>query len=229
MTNFSKETFFIKPSQKGVKDFEDLINSDYQISIGKWMHTGWEIFKSNSGPSIAFSVLGGICYILINFIPFAGMFVLYPFIAGFIIMSLMFFQKQTPEFKNYFWGFRHFLPLLVFSVVSMMFISIGILLLVVPGIYLSIAYLFSPYLIVEKNLDYWPAMEISRKKVNKQFWGLLGFSGVILMINIIGCIPFFLGLFITIPLSTCMVTAAYKDIFMEDSPTDKEAISAEPA
>ena len=100
MTGFSIKTFFIKPSQKGVGDFEDLINSDYQIKISNWFSRGWEVFKKDAGVSIAFSVLAGICYILLSNIPLAGLLVWYPIIAGFIIVSLMSFRNQTVEFKN---------------------------------------------------------------------------------------------------------------------------------
>jgi uncharacterized membrane protein len=91
-----------------------------------------------------------------------------------------------------------------------------VLLLIVPGVYLSVAYLFAPCLIVDKNIDFWPAMEISRKKVNKHWFGLFCFSILIILLNIIGCLSFLVGLFITIPLSTCIITAAYKDIFTEN-------------
>lgn len=225
MTDYSIKTFFIKPSQKGVEDFENLINRDYQIKISNWFSSGWEIFKKNAGVSIAFAVLAGIVYILLSTIPLAGLLVWYPVIAGFIIASLISLKNQSVEFKNYLWGFRHFLPLLVFTVVSTIFISIGVLLLIVPGIYLSVAYIFAPWLIVDKNIDFWPAMEISRKKVNKHWFGLFSFSIVIILLNIIGCLPFLVGLFITIPLSTCIITAAYKDIFMEN---DQISETAEP-
>ncbi len=213
--NYFGKSFFIKPSIKGVKDYEDLISRDYDISISKWMHEGWEVFRKDAGTCIAFAVLGCIALILVNFIPFAGVFVSAPFVAGFIIISLMSFQNQRPEFKNYFWGFRHFLPLLLFTIVSSVFITIGVVAFVVPGIYLSVAYLFAPSLIIEKNLDFWPSMEISRKKVNKQFFGLLCFFFLLLLINLLGCIPMGLGLFITVPLSACITTAAYRDIFMQ--------------
>jgi len=216
MTDYSIKTFFIKPSQKGIKDFETLINRDYQIKISDWLSGGWKIFKKDAATSIVFAVLAGICYILLSRIPFAGLLIWYPIIAGFIIVSIMSLRNKTTEFKNYLWGFRHFFPLLVFTIVSTIFIFIGLLLLIVPGIYFTVAYLFAPYLIVEKNIDFWPAMEISRKKVNKHWFGMFAFSIVIILLNIIGCLPFFVGLFITIPLTTCIITVAYKDVFMEN-------------
>ncbi len=86
-----------------------------------------------------------------------------------------------------------------------------------PGLYVTVAYLFAPYIIVDKNVDFWPAMEISRKKINKHWFGMAAFCVVLLAINIIACIPLFLGLFVTIPWTIYAVTIAYEDIFKEDS------------
>jgi len=225
MSDYSAKSFFIRPSNKGIQDFKELINRDYEIRVSEWLKAGWEIFKKDAGISIAFAVVAAICFVLLSSVPFAGFLIYYPVLAGFIIVSLMFFRNETVGFTNYLWGFRHFLPLLVFTVVSSVFITIGIFLLVVPGIYLTVAYLFAAHLIVEKNIDFWPAMEISRKKVNKHWFGMFGFCLVITLINIAGCIPVFLGLFITIPLSVCMITAAYRDLFMDQ---DRTIVPAQP-
>jgi uncharacterized membrane protein len=228
MMDYSEKDFFIKPTRKGVADFEDLLDADYQVKSTEWVKSGWNIFKKDAALSIAFAFLALVCYLLINFIPFVGILFFYPFIAGFIVISLMVFQNKSLAFKNYFWGFRHCLPLLVFSIVSTIFIFIGILLLVIPGIYLTVAYTFAPYLIVEKNIDFWPAMEISRKKVDQHWFGILGLCCVVFLINIIGCIPLFLGLFVTLPLSISIFTAAYNDIFMQKSGTDTPEESVQP-
>lgn len=214
MTEYPNDSFFIKPSAKSISDFQAIIDAPYDVNITRWILQGWEMFKKNAGISIAFAVLSVIAYALVSkIIPFGGILIQYPLLAGFIVASLMAFRNQNPEFKNYFWGFRHFLPLLLFAIVSTALIIIGIMLFVVPGIYLTVAYLFSPYLIVEKNIDFWAAMEVSRKKVNKNLFGMLSFAAILLLINLAGCIPLFFGLFITIPLTMSILTASYKEIF----------------
>ena len=110
MSDYSEKGFFIKPTRKGVADFEDILAAEYQVKSKEWVKSGWNIFKKDAALSIAFAFLGGVCYLLINFIPFAGILVFYPFIAGFIVISLMVFQNKSLAFKNYFWGFRYSLP-----------------------------------------------------------------------------------------------------------------------
>ena len=54
------------------------------------------------------------------------------------------------------------IPLIVMFVFMTALIVAGFFLLILPGIYLSIAYSFAPYLIVEKDMGVWEAMETSR-------------------------------------------------------------------
>lgn len=224
MTDYTDKPFFVSPSQKGLADFEQLIQGDYQVTISEWLKKGWELFKKDAGTTVVFTIIALIVYVLAGYLlPFgiASTAISLPLFAGFIIIALMLYRNQKTEFVRYFWGFRHLVPLLLFTIVSMVFILIGTMLLVVPGIYLTVAYLFAPYLIVDKNIDFWPAMEISRKKVNKHFFGMCAFCVVLLAINILGCIPLFLGLFVTLPCSIYAVAAAYEDIFSD--PAKKEA------
>lgn len=219
MTDYTAREFFIKPSQRGIHDFETLIARDYKIDITAWVQQGWALFKQDAGPAVIFLLIALAIYFAATYLtPFGmgGMVVSLPLIAGLMIASLMLCRKQKPEIETYFRGLRHFIPLLLFTVVSTLFIFIGTMLFVIPGIYLTVAYMFAPYLIIDKNIDFWPAMEISRQKANKHLLGLFAFFVVLSFINLIGCIPLLLGLFITLPVSVYAMSAAYEDIFKED-------------
>ena len=92
---------------------------------------------------------------------------------------------------------------------------LGILLIivgVVAAIFLSVVYLFSIPLIVGQRMEFWPAMEASRKILSKQWFGIFIFLVVLGLINIVGVIPCGLGLLVTVPLTTCSVAAAYESI-----------------
>jgi uncharacterized membrane protein len=221
MADTTRSDFFIAPSKKSADDFQALIARDYPVAITEWLKKGWELFTKEAGPAVVFSVITVIAYAAATvLIPFGigGTVVIFPLVAGFIIIALMLCRNQKTEFVRFFWGFRHLVPLLLFTIVSTTFILVGIMLLVVPGIYATVAYLFAPYLIVDKNIDFWPAMEVSRRKVNRHWFGIAAFCVVLLAINIIACIPFFMGLFVTLPWTIYASAIAYEDIFKEDSP-----------
>ncbi|MGB3138986.1 MAG: hypothetical protein WBB18_19410, partial [Nodosilinea sp.] len=55
-------------------------------------------------------------------------------------------------------------------------------------------------------------METSRRLITKKWFSFFGLLLLLFGLNILGAIPLGLGLLITIPLSVCIVTAAYEDI-----------------
>ncbi|HLD46596.1 MAG: hypothetical protein A3K40_05090 [Syntrophobacterales bacterium RIFOXYC2_FULL_60_23] len=145
--------------------------------------------------------------------PVASFAVSTPLLMGNFIVSAKLLQGQTPEFRDFFVGFQYFLPLLLLSVVAGFFIAIGTLLLIIPGVYLAVAYLFASYLVVDRRLDFWPAMDLSRRTVNPRWFGYFAFVLLIALLNLAGVVALGVGLLVTIPLSFCAMTAAYAGIF----------------
>jgi uncharacterized membrane protein len=74
-------------------------------------------------------------------------------------------------------------------------------------------YLFAPLLIVERRLDFWPAMEMSRKTVQRRLVEVFAFIALLSLINLAGALLLGVGLLITVPWTWCTLTAAYADIF----------------
>jgi hypothetical protein len=54
-------------------------------------------------------------------------------------------------------------------------ILLGYILLIIPGIYLSFAYMFSLPLMIEKDMTAWQALEVSRKAVTRIWFRATGF------------------------------------------------------
>ena len=92
------------------------------------------------------------------------------------------------------------IPLIVMVVLMTILIVIGFFLLVLPGIYLSIAYSFAPYLIIEKKMGVWEALETSRKAITEYWWRYFGLMLVAMVLIIIGSIPMLIGLIWVIPI-----------------------------
>jgi uncharacterized membrane protein len=107
--------------------------------------------------------------------------------------------KETPV-STLWEPYSHALPLIVMFVLMAVLIVAGFFLLVLPGIYLSIAYSFSPYLIVEKNMGVWEALETSRKAITEYWWRYFGLMLVALLLVVIGSIPLLIGLLWVLPI-----------------------------
>jgi uncharacterized membrane protein len=113
------------------------------------------------------------------------------------------------------------LPLFLASIVSGIFIALGFLLLILPGIYLAVAYSFVIPLILERKMGFWQAMETSRKVITKRWFAFLGLGLLMFVINLAGIIPLGLGLLVTIPLTYCTYVAAYESVLGMNASSDE--------
>ena len=66
--------------------------------------------------------------------------------------------------------------------------------------------------IVDRNLDFWPAMEHSRKTITAHFWTYTGFVLVVLLIVFLASLPLGLGLPIALPVCLAAQYFFYLDL-----------------
>ena len=187
------------------------------LPLSDYFKTGWGLFKQYPSGFVGFCLLYLLIQAVLHSIPYVGAVASFavstPLLMGNFIVSAKLLHGQPPEFRDFFTGFQYFLPLLLLSLVAGLFIGIGTLLLVIPGIYLLVAYMFASYLVVDRRLDFWPAMELSRRTVHPRWFGYFAFVLLVVLLNLAGAIALGVGLLVTIPLSFCAVTAAYADLF----------------
>jgi len=101
---------------------------------------------------------------------------------------------------------------------NMSTIFIVYFLLIVGGIYIYMSYAFTLPLIVDAKLDFWQAMEVSRKVIGQKFLMFLLMFIVLGVIATVGTvITCFLGMFVVIPYIYCVIFAAYDDILKPET------------
>jgi len=118
---------------------------------------------------------------------------------------------------------------LVYSIVSMaqqneadalnlVLASVGAVVALVPVTYLSVSWMFTLPLVVDRGVDFWTAMGASRRMVGKHFWLVLGLVIVCGFINMAGFLACCVGLFFSIPLVFSALMHAYETIFSASDP-----------
>lgn len=189
----------------------------FQVRPGKYLQDGWELFKQNPGGFIGFAVVFFIVQGILSYLPRIGglisLVVTAPLGAGFYVVCAKLMQRRTPEFQDFFTGFQFFVPLMLLSVVSSILIILGFILLIIPGVFLMVCYLFPSMLIIDRRLDFWPAMELSRRTVQTQWFGFFIFVLLLILVNLGGALLLGVGLLVSLPVSACAMAAAYADIF----------------
>ncbi|MDG0978277.1 MAG: hypothetical protein P8O79_00990 [Halieaceae bacterium] len=136
------------------------------------------------------SLLGNFCLfglaIVVAAITVIGILVIPALIAGWIHFLLASARGQEASFgASFSAGFADGMwwKSLFLVVVLTAGIMIGFMLLLIPGIYLSVVWYYAMYLLVDKKMDIFETLQTSRKLVHDQgFWKIFG---VLLVINIV--------------------------------------------
>jgi len=219
----------------------DTETTDYDFSIGVVLSEAWE---KTSGIKGSFWAAGAIFFVVVLILATvvgggsallfgngetgAGMLmpliiqlvmmaVMYPFMAGIVMLGIERSVDLPLSYKSVFGYFSYTLPLLGVAVLMSILVAIGFILLIIPGIYLSLAYMFAVPLVVEKNLGIWEAMETSRKAVTSHWFKLFFLFLIMGILVMISAIPFGIGLIWTYPMMVVMLGILYRDIFGVDA------------
>ncbi|QQE64040.1 hypothetical protein GFS31_07120 [Leptolyngbya sp. BL0902] len=219
----------------------DLLNRDYEVKIGEYFGRGWAIFKEFAWGYILFTLVIGIISGLLSQLPsplgmrapegeLGGGNLLFSIIspalgAGFYFVSFQIARNRPKNFSDFFGGFKKFLPLFLTSLVSGILIFLGLIALVIPGIYLAVAYMFAQLFVIDKNMSFWSAMETSRKLISKRWFSFLILSFALGLLVLAGFLLLGVGALVTIPLSTCVLAAAYEDIVGLNSVSEESSWS----
>lgn len=174
-----------------------------QAQTGRWLGAGWQLVKNDLGNY----VLMALVFTILSGVPFIQGALL----AGFHIFTMRKLNGRRAEFADLFKGFSFFLPTLVASLVIALFVFLGTLACLIPGLVLAAAYKFTYLFIVDKRMDFWPAMKASHAVVRQDYFGFTIFLLAAAGVNLLGVLCCVVGMFVTIPLTIAAVTVAYQE------------------
>jgi uncharacterized membrane protein len=67
-------------------------------------------------------------------------------------------------------------------------------------------------LIVDRKLDFWTALEVSRRVITAQWWRVLGLVLLGVVFALLGVIALIIGIFVALPLFYGALVYAYEDL-----------------
>ncbi len=171
---------------------------------GRWISEGFDLVKKDLGNYILIALI----FLLLNGVPL----IQGALIAGFHIFTMKKLMGRKAEFGDLFKGFNFFVPTLVASLLISIFTLAGTLLCIIPGLVVAAMYKFTYLFIVDKRMDFWPAMQASHAVVKNDYFGFTMFLILAFLVNVLGFISCLVGLLVTIPLTFAAITIAYKEL-----------------
>jgi uncharacterized membrane protein len=108
------------------------------------------------------------------------------------------------------WHPRPFWKYLGASILLALAVAIGFVLLIVPGIILGLMFMFTTFVVIERELGPIDAMSESHRLTRGHKWRLFGFVLLLLLINVLGVLALVVGLLVSIPVSTLAFVHAYR-------------------
>jgi predicted Ser/Thr protein kinase len=210
---------------------DQILAQDYSLDIGSCLRRGWKLFCANFWPFV------GITALLMALMAFAtsitgasvrhgpaggssfeigsaiAVLIWGPLAGGMYLYLLRKIRGENATVETVFSGFSsRFLQLFLGGFVSHLLIWLGFMCFILPGIYLLVAWTFAMPLIADKRMDFWSAMELSRKVITKHWFKFLGFTLISLLLTMAGFVALLIGVLIMLPWVIAAHVYAYEDI-----------------
>jgi len=134
----------------------------FNLAIENVLQVGFNIFRKAPAPFIIYSILS--LFVFSN--PVSGILLGGPIIAGYYIVAQRIANDLPIELSDFFKSFDRFVPLMVLNLLITGIVFLGLLLLIIPGLYLAISYLFAPIFVWYYGVEPSEAMRLSRKTVS---------------------------------------------------------------
>src|SRR3954463_5851295 len=177
-----------------------------RANTGQWINRAWEYVKTDIGLFAGMTILHAIVGSVGSFITQG------PMQCGFHIACMKKIIRGRTEIGDLFLGFNFFVPALVAALLTAVFCFAGFLLCIIPGLVVAAMYQFTYLFIVDRRMDFWPAMQASHAVVKNDYFGFVLFLLALGLLNIVGFLCLLVGLLITIPVSIMAVTIAYQEL-----------------
>lgn len=170
-----------------------------------WITAGWNLVQ----PDLVAWIVGALLMLVLSSV--VPVVLQGAMIIGLHIMAIKKIQGKTPEFADVFKGFNFFVPALVASLLISVGVFFGMILCIVPGLVVGAATMFSYLFIVDRGMDFMPALQASHDVVKNDYMGFTLFFLGLAVLQIVGALLCFVGLLVTLPIMYCAITVAYKE------------------
>lgn len=192
---------------------DEMLARAAKLSISGCLSRGWDLWMKHFGRFL----LAYLVFILISaalaFVPLGSLIFGGVLTAGLFHYTLKLLHEEEAVLSDLFAGFSEALgPLILAGIVVALLGVLGLFCLILPGIYLLVAWQFTYPLVLEKKLPFWTAMEVSRRVITHNWWRMFLLMIVAGLLSLLGLAVLVVGIILTLPISMCALACAYDSL-----------------
>lgn len=198
-----------------------------RLSIRQAFNFAWPIFRKRFGlfTAVLMTIFGA--WVTLEIVVIAGqrLGILFWAVAhlaflifvagmevGFLRVCLALSDGREPQFADTFAHLTLGLKFLTGQILYLLMVVIGLLLLIVPGVYLGVRYAMFGFCLAAGETNLARCFQQSAILSTRATPFLLRVLVVLLILNVLGASLLGLGLFISVPLSVLLLAAAYQQL-----------------
>lgn len=212
--------------QRLEKLFSVKIDFDLKNTFAK----AWNLYMSHvllhlSFMLFIFSIQGVFLLYLKDFMLLYSLILAPPLMTGFSLVANKSSQEVAVRYVDFFGGFKFWFLMISIWLIGQIMVALGLIVLIIPGIYLAVSYMFAPLFGVFGGLDFWKSLESSRKLVLQNFWKFLALFLILVSMNLaaIGFIFIspeagflvLIAICITLPLSFLVLYVVFEELTVD--------------
>ena len=203
----------VEEQSGGEQTAEKAAEGAVEVKFEKWLTEGWNLYRSEMVEMIILALIFIGAMAILKFTLIGPALLYGPLLCGIYYVIFQKMRGNKMNIGDIAKGLSVFLPALLASLVISIFTSIGFMLLIIPGFFVTAAYMFTFPLIMDRGMDFWDAMETSRKKVMEKFVAFTLFVFLVAVVGVSGVILLGFGIILTLPFALCTLAVAYRDVF----------------
>lgn len=223
-----------KPKDQEYGSIETALAGEYELKPLEVLKQAWAMLPGLKMPVM----MGWLCYILIS-MAFSGIgyaalgisfeststtptevvwsiieaIALMPLFVGITMMGVKHACGRQVSLEDGFKYYSKIVPITLLTILYYLAIGLGFVALILPGIYLMVAFMMSYQLQADKKLGIVQCLETSRKAVTKKWFNMFLILLLIMLVFILGFVALLVGLIWALPLGSLMMGIVYRDMF----------------
>lgn len=228
------------PTDAAVPSVEQALARGYDFSVDGVINQAWSRVKGHKGTLVCAAIVYVVAFNLLSVVVafvlalfsqrlgspvgvadkflegFASLFagaLCAPLMAGLNLIGIRRAAEQPATIHELFAHFGRFASLFATALAVSVLVYLGTLLLLLPGLYLGVAYSLALPLAAERGLSPWQALEASRKAVNRHWFKVFGLYLTLGLYLLLSAIPLGIGLIWTLPMAVIAVGVLYRTVF----------------